>query len=287
MNQPLKRLCAAMLGIGLLGSALPVTAQESADAPPAEAPAKETAEAAAPDPAASPAAEAPASPHTVTANVGFASEYVFRGISQTDGDPAIQGGFDYAHESGVYLGTWASNISGTFYPGASLEWDFYGGYNGKITDDLSYNVGLLYYYYPTNETAAEVLDDSGAVVNTGDFDTLEFYAGATYKFLNVKYSHSLSDDLFGVPDARGSGYFEANLNFTLPAEIGLALHYGVTDVDDHSDLDYDDWKIGVSKAIGGFTAGAAYTNTDIRPDLVSGGEELSDGRLVLTVSRAF
>jgi len=57
------------------------------------------------------AADAPASPHTVTANVGLTSDYIFRGISQTSGNPAIQGGIDYAHSSGFYAGVWGSNIS--------------------------------------------------------------------------------------------------------------------------------------------------------------------------------
>ena len=56
------------------------------------------------------AEEAPASAHTFTGNVGFVSDYVFRGISQTQNHPAIQGGFDYNHASGFYVGTWASNV---------------------------------------------------------------------------------------------------------------------------------------------------------------------------------
>src|SRR5687768_15472297 len=81
-----------------------------------------------------PAAPAePASPHTLTGNVGFYSQYIFRGLTQTDRKPALQGGFDYSHSSGFYAGTWGSNISwlrdgGGYNSGGSLEWDFYGGY---------------------------------------------------------------------------------------------------------------------------------------------------------------
>jgi uncharacterized protein (TIGR02001 family) len=71
---------------------------------------------------------APASPHTLTGNVGFVSDYRFRGISQTFKEPALQGGFDYSHASGFYLGTWASNVYGNrnatgnpSYTGGSLE----------------------------------------------------------------------------------------------------------------------------------------------------------------------
>jgi uncharacterized protein (TIGR02001 family) len=74
----------------------------------------------------------------MTGNFGFASEYRYRGIAQTAGKPAAQGGFDYAHSSGFYLGTWASNVSWLADQGGgvnnSLEWDMYGGYKGAVGD---------------------------------------------------------------------------------------------------------------------------------------------------------
>src|SRR6478735_10311607 len=84
---------------------------------------------------------APASPHTLTGNMGFFSQYIFRGLTQTNRDPALQGGFDYAHKSGFYAGTWASNISWlkdgqppAYRSGGSLEWDFYGGWKPTFGD---------------------------------------------------------------------------------------------------------------------------------------------------------
>jgi hypothetical protein len=68
------------------------------------------------------------SPHTVAGNMGLFSDYRFRGISQTFEQPAIQGGIDYSHASGFYLGTWASNVNGLSFPDGSIEMDFYGGY---------------------------------------------------------------------------------------------------------------------------------------------------------------
>src|SRR5574337_1152961 len=98
-----------------------------------------------------PAAEA-TSPHTFTANVGFVSEYRYRGISQTEKKPALQGGFDYSHESGLYVGTWGSNVSWIDNltddkAQNSMEWDFYGGYKGTA-GPIGFDVGLLQYYYP-------------------------------------------------------------------------------------------------------------------------------------------
>src|SRR5687768_17557552 len=90
---------------------------------------------------------AASSPHTVAGNATLATDYRFRGLTQTFEEPAFQGGVDYTHSSGFYAGNWNSNISDTFYAGAPLEMDFYAGYKpsfGAITGD----VGVLYYYYP-------------------------------------------------------------------------------------------------------------------------------------------
>src|SRR5690606_30975216 len=130
--------------------------------------------------AAAPALAAEESPFS--ANVSIVSDYKFRGLSQTNAEPALQGGFDYAHASGLYLGTWASSISwlsdGQADVSSSLEWDFYGGYSGT-SGEFGYDFGLLYYYYPGSYP--------------GGFnspDTLEAYVKGSWKFLSLKYSHS-------------------------------------------------------------------------------------------------
>lgn len=209
------------------------------------------------------------SPHSVTGNLSLVSDYQFRGVSQTNEDPAIQGGFDYAHASGFYLGTWASNVDSNFVKNANIEMDFYGGYSGKVSDDLSYNVGLLKYYYPGNSI---------------DADTLEAYAGATWKWFNVKLSYQLSDNWFGAAaDADGSTYIEVNANFELPAGFMLGLHYGDTNVkgQNSAGLDYNDWKIGVTKEFSGFNVGLAYVDTDIKHN------GLADDRIVLSLGKSF
>src|SRR3954463_5967849 len=84
---------------------------------------------------AAPPAAAPASPHTLTGNAGLFSEYRFRGIDQTFGQPAFQGGFDYSHASGIYVGNWNSNVNqGAGFPGGNLEMDFYGGWKTTFGD---------------------------------------------------------------------------------------------------------------------------------------------------------
>src|SRR5574343_185561 len=109
---------------------------------------------------------APTPEHTLTGNVGLFSSYRFRGIDQTFGKPALQGGIDYSHSSGFYVGNWNSNVSsGAGFPDGNLEMDFYGGYKTSI-GDVGLDIGGIVYYYPGSE--AKVLGlraDSGAVTN--------------------------------------------------------------------------------------------------------------------------
>ncbi|HEX6828185.1 MAG TPA: TorF family putative porin, partial [Burkholderiales bacterium] len=157
-------------------------------------------------PVASMAAEE-ASPHSFTANVGLYSQYIFRGLTQTNEDPALQGGFDYSYAIpntpvNFYLGTWASNISwlkenfssvangtqGQYSEGGSLEWDFYGGFKGNFgKTDFTWDVGLLYYWYPGN--AAGTLAGGGpcliGIAGCPKADILEGYVGLGWKWFTV------------------------------------------------------------------------------------------------------
>jgi uncharacterized protein (TIGR02001 family) len=211
-------------------------------------------------------AAAPASPHTFTGNVGLFSQYVFRGLSQTNEDPAVQGGFDYSHSSGLYAGTWASNISwlsdSGAYTSSSLEWDFYGGFKGSIGgSDFTYDVGFLYYYYPGDVAPGFI-----------KADTQEIYGALGWKWLSAKYSYSI-DDTFGVANSDGSWYLD--LSASVPVgDTGLTIlaHYGIQEFDGNtpagvsndSFASYNDWKLGVTYALPqGFTVGAYYTDTDM------------------------
>ena len=123
---------------------------------------------------------APAPDWSATANVLIGSEYIFRGIAQTGGRPTVQGGFDLAHSSGFYAGTWASNISWLedfgLYNRSSMEWDFYAGFKKNFGDtDWFYDVGTLYYYYPGSRY--------DGVYNV---DTWEIYGALGWKWASVK-----------------------------------------------------------------------------------------------------
>ena len=221
--------------------------------------------------AAAPAA-APASPHTFTGNVGLTTEYLYRGIAQTRGKPALQGGFDYSHASGLYAGVWGSNISwiGDAVPGASasLELDIYGGYKGTISGDWGYDVGVLTYNYPGSGKAFPGFQQLKQ-------DTTEIYGAVSWKWLTLKYSHSTTA-LFGLAKTsggvtpnlgdgtKGSGYLELNAAYDLGNGWGITGHVGHQKVKGFSDASYTDYKIGGTKDLGFGVFGLAYSTTNAK-----------------------
>lgn len=236
------------------------------------------------------AAEEPASPHTLSANVNLTSDYVFRGVSQSQNQPAIQGGFDYAHASGFYIGTWGSSVSwvndGGYKEDSSMEIDLYGGYRGSA-GDFGYDVGLITYYYPGDQIDA-----------ANDPDTTEVYVGASWKFLSAKYSYTVSDRFVGWGtaddindpngDTDGSYYVELNANYGLDKGWTLIGHVGYQDVKDNEDASYTDWKLGVSKDIGFGVVTVAYTDTNADDTAYTwAGEEVADGRVFVSFTKTF
>jgi uncharacterized protein (TIGR02001 family) len=225
-----------------------------------------------------PAAE-PTPEHNITGNIGLFSQYIFRGLTQTNREPALQGGFDYAHApTGLYAGTWASNISwlrdgGAYRAGGSLEWDFYGGWKPTF-GDFTFDLGTLYYWYPGDAAFSA----PGAPGNP-KADTWEVYAGVGWKWLTAKFSYSLRDKTFAVLDSKGTWYLDLSANVPLGdfykplTGVTLIAHWGKqkysgTDPrtaalgSNDAIYSYDDWKLGLSYALPkDFTIGAFYTDT--------------------------
>jgi len=220
-----------------------------------------------------PAPAAPASPHTITGNVGIFSQYIFRGLKQTNGEPAIQGGFDYSHSSGLYAGTWASNVSwlqdsGAYISGGSAELDFYGGIKGTFgKSDFSWDVGTLYYWYP---------GDPNTIANPQNpkADTWEIYGALGWKWITAKFSYVVSNKAFGVLDAGGTYYFDLGAavplgesGFTIDAHYGYQKFTGQDPrllgvASNDAACSYDDWKLGISYTLPkDFVVGAYYTDT--------------------------
>lgn len=254
----------------------------------------DTVAAAAPDAGASTLSTASAA-SPVTANVTLATQYVSRGFRQTWGEPALQGGFDYAHPSGFSAGVWFSNVSDRYIENGTLEWDLYGGYTGAA-GDLGYSALVYYYKYP------------GAVYTATNtkYDYGELSLGLTYKFLYGKYNYTYTKDSFGITDARGTGYLDLGANYDMGSGYTLNLHYGIGKVAskgaaDNSIYDWKDYKVGVSKAFeGGWTLAGAYTkakgDTNVYDNYTTGAlnsagvAEASNpaaGTFVLSLSKVF
>ncbi|MQY51909.1 hypothetical protein HCX48_04515 [Rhodocyclus tenuis] len=250
------------------------------------------------------AADAAAAP-ALTANISAVTSYRFRGIDQTFGKPALQGGFDYAHSSGFYVGNWNSNVSsGAGYPDGNLEMDFYGGYK-QAFGDFGIDVGAIYYYYP----GSEIRGATGGR-NNGVADNKEVYIGGSWKFLSLKYSYAV-DDYFGARGdngarTRGSNYLDLSANYDLGDGWGVNGHVGRFDYKDVTNGDYTDWKLGVTKDISGWVVGASYVGTNAKGDVgqpyrfsnslsdagnttTSGSKSKDAGRgiAILSVSRTF
>lgn len=248
------------------------------------------------------AADAPAaaaSPHTFTANVNLVSEYRFRGIDQTWGKPALQGGADYAHADGWYAGVWGSNVSGNSYAGGSLELDYYAGYNGKLSEDFGWTVGGYGYYYPGanyNKAAAGGPDQK--------FDNFEVNAGLSWKWISYKLSYATTD-YFGAntqtgytSGTRGTLYHDLALNYPVMDDLTLGFHVGRTDVKamyGNVNPDYTDYKLSIAKTFkDGWNASIAYvksTNDAFYknvPSLANNDtRDLNQGVLVLQAGRTF
>lgn len=215
-----------------------------------------------------------------SSNATLASDYLYRGISQTGTGPAIQGGFDLSHASGLYAGAWASSISWLGDAGvasnAGTEIDTYAGYKGTA-GDIGYDAGFLRYNYP------------GEYGTNTKADTSEIYGALSYSIVTAKLSYSLGD-LFGVPDASGSTYLEVNACYTVPdSGITLGAHYGKqtysgTTVD--SAATYSDYKLSASKDFSGYVVAATYSGTNAGAAYTVLGKELGKGTLVLSLTRA-
>ncbi|MEZ0307341.1 MAG: TorF family putative porin [Ramlibacter sp.] len=205
-------------------------------------------------------AAAPEPDYTFAFNVGAVTEYRYRGISQSGMKPALQGGIDFTHKSGFYLGTWGSTIKWIKDAGgdAPIEIDIYGGYKGTA-GDFSYDVGVLSYQYPGHDLAVSPT-------------TTEIYGAGTFGPVTIKYSHSLSN-LFGFSNSKNSYYLEGAATFDLGNGWSLVPHIGYQKVKNNDPFTYTDYSLTLGKDFGnGFSGSAMIVGTDaddtlyVRPD---------------------
>ena len=240
------------------------------------------------------AEEAAPAEHTFTANVTLASEYIYRGIGQTNRKPALQGGFDYSHASGLYAGVWGSNVSwlsdAATNISSSVEIDLYGGYKNTFAGgDWNYDVGVLRYNYPGTYPSGYT-----------KADTTELYGAIGWKWLTLKYSHVVSSHIFGftgsngTDNTRGSGYLELNAAYDLGDGWGVLGHVGHQKIKNNDDASYTDYKVGVTKDVGFGTVGLSYWTTnakacgDSTPVYCNAfNKDLGEGRALLSFTKTF
>lgn len=205
-------------------------------------------------------AEETASPVTVTGSVAIVTDYRFRGVSLSGGDPAVQGGATLTHDSGFYVGAWGSSIDdgGTGLYG-DLELDLFGGWSGDIAEGVGLDVGLLYYAYPTNAAGvdAEVFEPYATV--SGTLGPVQAKLGVAYAWEQDSLGDNDNLHLFtklsaGIPNTpitltAGLGYTDGAL--APPLLAGAADDTGF------------DWTLGATATVlGNLSLGVAYTGVE-------------------------
>ena len=194
--------------------------------------------------------KAPEPDYTLSYNVGAVTDYRYRGISQSRLKPALQGGIDFAHKNGFYLGTWASTIKWIKDAGgdAPVEWDLYGGYKFDLAG-FGMDVGVLRYQYVNHSLPVSP-------------NTTEIYGAGTFGPGTLKYSHAVTN-LFGFAGSKNSYYLDATANFDLGNGYSIAPHVGYQKVKNFSPGSYTDYSLTLGKDFGnGFSASAAVVGTD-------------------------
>lgn len=183
----------------------------------------------------------------LSGNMTIASDYRFRGISLSQNGPAIQGGVDYIHNTGFYIGNWNSSMRGTpnmnnddVDSNSGAQMNLYGGWKKDVYKGVTVDIGYITYNYPTSSTWQSKVN----------YNTAEVYAGLGYGPLAVKYSQSTTN-YFGLNNSSGSQYLEANLKQSFAPispklkDLNLVAHYGNTKVANYTNLNYNDMNVGL------------------------------------------
>ncbi|MEP3050303.1 MAG: TorF family putative porin [Erythrobacter sp.] len=213
-----------------------------------------------------------------SANVALATEYRFRGVGLSDGQLAIQGGFDLSHTSGLYAGTWASSLDEDTVGFGSTELDIYGGWSGDITDGITADVGVIGYLFPDAAAAA------------GPTDYVEFYGSLSGSLGPA----SVTGGVAYAPDQDSLGstdnlyvYSDVSVGITGTA-LTLNGHIGYTDgfLTFTNDSQAIDWSLSADFAYGPATISAAYVGVE-GDTLIDPAGTFTDDAFVVTVSASF
>ena len=220
-----------------------------------------------------------------SATAAVASDYVFRGLSQTDEDPAVQISFDYKHPVGFFAGVWGSNVDEVISEG-NVEMDLYAGFKKEIAENLSFDISVIYYWYPGDGREPEK-------------DYVEGHVGLGYAFTKVPLEPTLGLGFNYSPDFYGEDgdayYVSGTLRLSLPYQFGLGFEIGYQIVegdkttgsglglDGEDGYDYLFWRIGLSKELLGFVLDLSYYDTNESEYFGKIGED----RIVFSILRSF
>ncbi|MEE8284938.1 MAG: TorF family putative porin [Alphaproteobacteria bacterium] len=190
----------------------------------------------------------------ISANVGLVTEYFFRGLTQTGRKFAVQGGLDFAHNSGLYIGTWGSNVDFSAGTGESVEVDVYGGWSGELgKSKITLDVGVLQYLYPGASDSA-------------DYDFFEVYAGLSKDFGAASASAKISYSPEFYADTGDATYIDVGVDVPIGKYFTLNLHGGYQWIDDNAAFgadDYFDYLVGLSVSAIGLDFQVAWIGTDL------------------------
>lgn len=215
-------------------------------------------------------------PGEFSANVGLTNDYRFRGISQTDEDMALQGGFDYSHTSGLYLGVWGSNVDFNDDDEASLELDLYGGIAGEYSGFL-WDVGAIYYAYPGADSSL-------------DYNYWELTGSLGYDFQVASVSAGLAWSPEFFAESGDAFYYTAGVSVPVMRYFSLDGSIGRQEIDDNNNFgtdDYTDWALGLSTEIEGFGVAVQYVDTNLDDGECFNGADICDATAMVSVSREF
>lgn len=216
----------------------------------------------------------PGGPGAFTGSLGFTSEYFFRGLSQTDDKPAVQGGLGYTHDFGGIsgsVGVWGSNVN---FGDATVEMDYTAGLSGTVLG-ATWNLGAIYYSYPGSTDAGSALD----------LDFYEGTGGLGYDFGLFALGASVNYSPDFQAESGDAWYLNANVKIPLGKYVDLGAAIGRQYIDKNANFgvrDYTDYKVALSTLLAGFALEAAYVDTSL-----SDTECSNCGRFVVTVSRTF
>ncbi|HUD29398.1 MAG TPA: TorF family putative porin [Novosphingobium sp.] len=250
---------------------------------------------------------------TVSGSVGLVTDYRFRGVSQTDKEMAIQGGITATHASGLYVGTWASNLSGWgTFGGSNMELDLVGGFATEISSGVTLDVGLTWYMYPGGASETDFAEPYVKLSTTmGPAKALIGVAYAPKQQALGRWYNDADAYADGIPDNPGAKsdnfYVWGDLSGGIPnTPLSLKAHLGYSD--GNSGLgpngtsvaptgSYLDWMLGADLAVGPVTLGVAYVDTDIsksesaylQPNFSStkNGSQIAGSTVLFSLSAAF